>query len=455
MGLSILISAVAVIGLIAVLMAVTGGKRKTNGKKSGKNTKEARQKGRAAIIRDATKRLSHDPRDPQGLIPLADLYFSEHLWEKAYPLYETMSNIAPAHKEIDPYTAAARLGICALNLNKFEEAVNSMTLAQTMRPSNFEANYYYGMALFRTNAYEKAIPCFKKALIINHEASEVFAPLGISLYKFKRYKDALPYLKHALDAAPEDKELLFAMAYSMQETGHADKALKIFTHLRADAEFGAQSALAAGMLHMRGNAQEKAILDFELGLKHQNVPVDTLLELKYRLATCYFALNQFGKGLPLLKDIMAVNPRYKDVPALLARNQELNQNSNLQIYLVSAMNDFVTLCRKITTNYFPQAHTKIAEVSPQSAFTEITTEIDTPKWSDVIIFRFYRTTGSTGELYVRDFYGKVQDSKAGRGVCVTAGTFSDEAKKFVDGRSIDLVEKPELIQLLKKVDMAH
>ena len=127
MVLSILIAAVAVIGLIAVLMAVTGGKRKSNNKKSGAKTKEARQKGRATIIRDATKRLSHDPRDPQGLIPLADLYFSEQLWEKAYPLYETMSNIAPAHKEIDPYIAASRLGICALNSNKLEEAISPKT----------------------------------------------------------------------------------------------------------------------------------------------------------------------------------------------------------------------------------------------------------------------------------------------------------------------------------------
>ena len=79
--------------------------------------------------------------------------------------------------------------------------------------------------------------------------------------------------------------------------------------------------------------------------------------------------------------------------------------------------------------------------------------VDSNKWEDTEIFRFYRTTGSIGELYVRDFQAKVNESKADRGICFTAGTFSEEAKKYAEGRPIDLILKEGLIKLLKKVDL--
>ena len=82
---------------------------------------------------------------------------------------------------------------------------------------------------------------------------------------------------------------------------------------------------------------------------------------------------------------------------------------------------------------------------------EIQTEIDTIKWEDSVVFRFYRNTGSTGELFIRDFHGRIRDLKAGRGICVTAGTYSEDAKKYVEGRPIDLVDKAQLLKIFNKL----
>ncbi|MBO4546889.1 MAG: restriction endonuclease, partial [Treponema sp.] len=58
-----------------------------------------------------------------------------------------------------------------------------------------------------------------------------------------------------------------------------------------------------------------------------------------------------------------------------------------------------------------------------------------------------------GELFVRDFHAKIKDKKVDRGYCVTPGTFSEEAHKYVEGRPIDLIEKTQLMALLKKVTL--
>ena len=80
--------------------------------------------------------------------------------------------------------------------------------------------------------------------------------------------------------------------------------------------------------------------------------------------------------------------------------------------------------------------------------------METSKWEDKELFRFFRSSGSVGELYVRDFHSKMRDIKCDRGFCVTAGSFSEDAAKYVEGRPIDLIEKNKLVQVLKKLDVS-
>jgi restriction endonuclease Mrr len=78
--------------------------------------------------------------------------------------------------------------------------------------------------------------------------------------------------------------------------------------------------------------------------------------------------------------------------------------------------------------------------------------VDTPKWSDVIMFRFIRTQGSIGGLIVRDFHSHLKEVKAGKGICVTVGNFTEEAKRYTEARLIDLIEKERLTAILNNVD---
>lgn len=447
--LPILIAVISGSGVLLAIMLNTGGKKKS---KTGKPIKTV-SRNRNAIIRECTKKISHDPHNITALYELGDLYYTEQDWEKAYPLYCTLYELTALHHEIDPGNAALRQGICAFKIGNNAEAVKSLLIAHHYIPDNFDSNFYLGQSFFQNNELDKALACLKKAHLIKPEASEVNAPLGFTYFKGQKYKESLSYLRRVLDDDPENKEALFDLASAMDECNMSDKALKVFVHLRPDPQFGPRSCLAAGVIHEKTKQYEKALLDYEIGLKLAGIPLETQTIIRYRLANTYIALNNIAKGIYYLKQIQNSVPNYKDVGTLLQRYQELNQNSNLQAYIMSGTSDFVALCRKFVTVFHPDANVKIEDISVAAESIEILCDVDASKWEDTEIFRFYRNSGSIGELYVRDFHSKIHDIKCDKGYCVTAGSFTEEAHKYCEGRPIDLIEKSKLISILKKIDM--
>jgi tetratricopeptide (TPR) repeat protein len=420
--------------------------------KKGKNHTLV-NKNQNAVIRECNKKLTHDPHNISALSTLADIYYANQNWEKAFPLYDSLYNLSSVHIEIDPKKMALRQGICALKCDKIDEGMKGLVSAYHLAPDEFETNFYLGSAFYQKKDYDKAIACLKKAHISSPDASEVNAPLGFSFYMAKRYKESLPFLRHVLDENPENKEALFDLATAMDESGYGDKALKVFMHLRPDPKFGASSCIEAGKMHARLKQYEAAVQDYEIGLKLEAVPLDQQSQLRYYLAASYISLNNISRALLYLRQIQDTSPNYKDVPALLQRYQELNQNSNLQTYMLAGTSDFVALCRKFVTAYYADAFVKIEDISIATESIEMLCSVETSKWEDNELFRFYRNTGAIGELFVRDFHSKLRDIKCDRGFCVTAGTFTEEAHKYAEGRPVDLIEKTKLVSILKKIDI--
>ena len=444
-----IIAAVVILSVVVLLVVIFGSKGKSGGKsRLGAN----RQKNSAQIIRDANKKLQKNPHDCDALSQLGDVYYSSQVWDKAYPIYEQLVRLAGTGSGIDTFAIPLRCGICAMHLDKLPEALSALGIAYKKNPHDYEVNYYVGQAFFKDKQYDKAVPCLKKALIANPEAEGIYLLLGQSYYYGHHYRDCLPCFKKALTEDPSNKEALYDMADAMTQEGHGDKALKVFMHLRADPVYGARSCLEAGIYHTSLGDFTSAMQDFEIGLKHENTPTDILLEILYRYAQCLFAQNQFGKGLALLNRIRTMNSSYKDVNSLFNRYQELSQNTNLQVYLSSGSSDFVALCRKFLNVLYKNAQIKILDIQVAPSFTDILAEVDTVKFEDVELFRFFRTTGTAGELYVRDFHGHMHDIKADRGYCICAGVFSEEAHKYIEGRPLDLIEKTQLSKILKMVN---
>jgi len=441
-----IIALIAVASIIFLIMSHSKGISLTSGKKS---------KGNEAIIKEANKKLAANPNDPEALYNLGNVYFDEENWDKSMKTFEQLiEHLTPSDSQrINVFQAYLRYGLAAKKLNMLEQAYKGFSMARTFRQDNFEVNYELGSLEFERKNYEKAIQLLQHARTQDPDNPAVLRQLGHALFRLKKPKEAMTFIRKAIDIAPDDKESLYTLAECYHEANQTEQAIRIFNHLRADPLMGPNSCLIAGTIHLETRQYETAIQDFEIGLKHQNIKADILVELRYKLATTYIKLNDIGKAIPYLKQIQAENSNYKDVGVLLKKYLELNANRNLQTFLIGSSADFVALCRKIVITYYPKAKVKITNINVQkNEWADILAEIDTVKWSDVIMFRFIRTQGSIGELIVRDFHSHLKDVKAGKGICITVGNYTDEARRYTEARLIDLIEKDRLQAILNSVD---
>ncbi|MDR3166973.1 MAG: tetratricopeptide repeat protein [Treponema sp.] len=441
---------VVILGISAVFMMMMG---RSKGGETGGGRKK-RSKGRDVILKDANKRLAQNPRDPEALSALADLYYQEEAWDKAFKNYELLTETARSNQNINEFEVHLRYALSAMKLGMVNEAYRGFTLARNFRQDNFEVNFNLGTLEFQKKNYEKAIQLLQAARAQDPENAAVLRCLGHSFFRLKRHKEAKDFIQKAINMAPDDKESFYTLAECYYEANQIEQALRIFGHLRPDPVMGASASLFSGTINMERHQYERAIQDFEIGLKHENIKPEVLVDLRYRLATAYLKQNNIGKAIPLLKDIQLTNPSgYKDVAILIGKYQELNANKNLQIFMMAPSADFVALCRKIVITYYARARVKITNISVnKNEWADILAEIDTPKWSDVVMFRFIRSPGSVGELILRDFHSHLKEVKAGKGICISVGAYTDEAKRYTEARLIDLIDKERLTAILNTVD---
>jgi tetratricopeptide (TPR) repeat protein len=417
------------------------------------------EKKRALLFTKTNRRLLQNPRDPDALMDLANLYFQAERWEEAFKTCATLLNIVTTSKtSVKEFDVYLRYGLSALKIGNSIEAQKALLTARSTKEDNFEVNYHLGVIELGKNNFERALNFLIQAQRVNPDHALTQRDMGRAYLGLGRPKEAAESLRKAIEQIPQDKEALFALAETYYSLSHVEQAQKIFRHLRPDPVIGASASLFSGIINMNQRRNEAAIEDFEIGLKHTDIAPDTLIDLRYRIATAYVKQNNIDKALKFFKIVGETNPDYKDIQDLIAKYDELCANRNLQIYLTASMADFIALCRRIVLSYFPRGKVKLSDIMVNKEEWDVSLDIiaeTSAQEQSETVFRFIRTEGIVGELVVRGFYAFVKDRKASKGLCFTAGSFTDEAKHYTEARLIDLIEKPQILDILHKADITQ
>ncbi len=441
--------AVSVIAIIIVVLVIKGRKNS----KSNSKLEKARATDRNALIKEANRRLTQNPKDPAALLYLAELHYQEKNYEKSFKLFDILLELCATDPDLDEFDITIKHAMSAVHIKQYKAAYKSFMLARATNSELFIINYHLGFIEYLRKNYEKAAAFLSQARNQKSDDILTFKYLGLSLYKMNRFNDAADAIRKALELDPDNKELTFALGECLYNLGQTDAALKMFASLRADIRYGAHACIYSGTISSKFRNYDQAAMYFELGLKTPGLKREMILELKYRLANTYIKADKISSAIPQLEDIVAKDQNYKDAMSLLKRFGELDTNLNLKIFLMGDSGRFISMGRKLISVQFPKTRIKVLDVSAQqSDYVDMTVDVSSSKWEDVIIFRFIRTSGQVGELIVRDLYGKIKETKAGRGICLSAGSFSEGAKEFVEARLIDLIEKKELVKLLTEIE---
>ena len=125
MIISILIAVIVALLLISLIVGIKSIKRKEESKDV---SQKIQKKGKSAILKEAEKKLAHDPHNVPSLETIGDIYYSEKDWEKVWNVYKTLYDISTAHPEIDLIKVTLRMGVAAYGIGKNDEAVSSLML---------------------------------------------------------------------------------------------------------------------------------------------------------------------------------------------------------------------------------------------------------------------------------------------------------------------------------------
>ncbi len=274
----------------------------------GTQSRPKRARNTAALARTAERALAQNPKDADALSVLGNIYFAEQNWEKSAAIYSKLLDLVATNPELDEHMILLRHGLASMQLKKYQEAYRSLMLAWKDHKDVFEINFNLGRLELMRKRYERAAALLSRAKGSKPGHLPSMQSLGQALFRLNRYDDAIDLLRRVVEAEPDDKETLFYLGQAYYELGRQDHAGKIFRGLRADPKFGPRASLIAGSIHLKNRLYEEAEMDFKIGLKHEEIPPEILLELKYRLAATYFRKQEIEKALTAFGDIMRINP---------------------------------------------------------------------------------------------------------------------------------------------------
>ena len=409
-------------------------------------------KDRNQIIKYANKRLAQNPKDTDAVSDLANLYYNEEIYDKAVHLFKVLLDQTSTNPKLDEKDIAFKYAVSLLRTGKTEEAYKYLAYVRSLDKDHFETNYNLGVIEYDRKNFEKAYLLFSAARTQIPDHAMTIQYIGKSLYYTGKYSDSIGYLRKSMEINPGDKEVLYLLGNAFNESGKVDNAYKIYSHLRPDPVYGPDASCESGQINLSRRNYARAIEDFEIGLRHKDIEQGTRLKLLYKLAQTYIKDNRITDALKQFNLIMQIHPDYKDVKALKQKYSELASNKNLKIYLMSPTSEFVNLCRKLAPMFFPQEHLKITDITAaKNDYVDITAELTSDQSEDIALIRFVRSSASIGDIMLRDLYFRSKDVRAGKSICITAGIFTDTAEKFVEARTIDLVDGKQLLPMLSRI----
>ncbi|MCL2704986.1 MAG: tetratricopeptide repeat protein [Spirochaetaceae bacterium] len=441
--LAVILAFVIVAALIFILV-----KKISSTESVSDNTKN---KDRNSILKHATKRLEQNPKDTQAMLELANLYYSEETYDKSLHLFKLLLDKPEGTSATNEIDIIYKYAISALKTGKVDEAYKYLDYARKKNKDVFEVNYNLGVIDYDKKNYDKALSFFvaAKNLLPDHVATLQY--IGKILFYLGKFKESVEYLRKSFELSPGDKEVLYILGQAYNESGQIDGGYKIFSHLRGDPVYGPPASLEAGKINIKKKNYIKAVEDMELGLRHSEIDPKIKLELLYQLGNTYILENKINAAIKNFDIIQSISPNYKDIQILKSKYSELASNKNLKTYLMSPTSEFLNLCKRIAPLLYPNAKIKITDITAtKNDYVDIVAEVTSSQMEDIALYRFIRSTTAVGDIVLRDLYFKSKDVRAGQSFCLTAGTFSETAAKFVEARTIDLISGKQLMSILSK-----
>lgn len=212
-------------------------------------------------------------------------------------------------------------GIKAAKSGDYVKAVNLMK-SGIGSESGYDANYYYGLALFKTGAVKQAETYLNKALKADEEGVEALMTLG-NLYSSKRdYDKANGMYKKALAEEPENKSVLFAQAENFTRAGKVDEAITTLTFARTLAENDPSVYVGLGDAYYYRRAFNPSLENYQKALKLNPKSAPAM----FGIGQVFFRQKKYNDALEMFKKSVESDRNFAKGYLELGRLYYFNEN---------------------------------------------------------------------------------------------------------------------------------
>jgi len=397
--------------------------------------------------------LQEDPENWEAIKNLSLLYLKNKSYHQALKYLEKALSVPNVLSNWNQSEILFSAGLAAKNLKKYQLAIKYFLMAAGMNSNDPEALKQIAMTYFALEQYDKADTYFKKCYALRDSTKfekEFIKSFGINCYFLLKYSDSEKLLNSYIQKYPGDVE---ALAYYGLDLYYLDKKEESIQYLKYGVQLPktrAESFFLLGEIFFEKQDFDSALAFYLKASQTRNCPKELYLSSLYSIAQIYVNLNKINDAVSYWNKIYEVNPRYRDVSEKISTFSALTSDARIRQFSLANRNDATNICKKIVINTIGQSTITDIEYQDDSMIDFLVSKSKGSKMM-VILFRFIRNTDKIGEITVKEFYLKMKEKQASRGIIFSIGILSEAARDFIALRPIEYFDRSELSRVLQKI----
>ncbi|MBN2050136.1 MAG: tetratricopeptide repeat protein [Spirochaetales bacterium] len=407
----------------------------------------------AHAIKTAKLIIAKEPRNSEAHYFLGLVYLAEGKHELALMELKTVNQLGEFTKLCPEVKFRRTIAELYRRFHLPEEALKEYLLLIKQEPAVADHYFNAGEMFEERGKTDKALGYYRKTVELQPGHGEALFRLGLLLYRLKKPLEAKEYLEKALRYQPENAKIYYYLGKILKDNHDYVAALVAFEKAQRDNELKIKALIERGACYMSTNNFDKAIPELERASKlSDNDAATEVLYGRYFLAACYEKIRDIDKAIENWEKIYMKKPAFRDVAEKLSQYQDLRTDDRMKDYLTANMEDYYAICKSVTI----KMGLGIRDISDIPNGCQIIAVEGDSKWRATKkmpkLLWFLRVPELIPETTVRALHEQMKQLSVTRGVIVSSSNFSRKALDFSESRSINLIGKDRLQEILKTAD---
>jgi len=419
---------------------------------------DALKQGRSAIVvRSSKALLAKNPHNAPAHWYLGQAYMLEGKPELALMELKSLNQLGQFGPEVPEIQFRTRIAGLYERFGQLEDALKEHILLTKLEP-NQAVHFMNSGRLFEARGKtDTAVNFLRKAIEMDERLSVAHHELGLILYRTKHPMEAKAELEAAIKWKDEDYEAYYYVGKILKEMSDYTAALLAFEKAGRNPEFKQKCLVERGGCYMSQGSVDKAIPELERAVKMiKDEASPESLYGRYFLAMCYEKSRNLDQAIDQWEKIYAKKPGFRDVAEKLTQYQEYRTDDRMKDFLTCGREEFTEMCKSVVQGAMGLSIRDITEI--QNGVDIIAVEGDSEKWMAAKklprLVRFFRVSDNLDDSAVRSLLDKMRKLGVMRGCVITSSGFTRTALEFAENRSVELMTKDKLQEMLSSIDSA-